>query len=187
MQCDDSLACQGEWLADVVESMEREGKELVVGTSIQVGWSILRLVQVNAQLELCEPDFANNPYEDISHDTSTTLKILMRQNELLSKLGCSGAIARFDEKIVLEKGCLDVNDIYAERQSQKSGDSGWFIGSVDGEGKKEICDLEAIKLYQLLQLRTHILDVMNLPVGCLVVWNGNDIDSIMDSENRSLL
>lgn len=186
LQCHESLVSQGEWLADVVSSMERQGTKLVEGTTIQVGWSILRLVKVNSNLELCEPDFSNDSYGYMSHDTSTTLRVINSQNQLLTRIRCLGVTARFDEKIILKKGCLEEARIYAERQNPKLGDSGWFIGSVDGDDARETSDLEAIQLYQLLQLRPHILSAMALPIGWMVVWNGTDIEAVLDTENRNV-
>lgn len=190
LSCEPRLESQGNWLADLVSSMEAKSSGLHDGMTIQVGWSVTKLIQVGNDLVLHEPDFARNPFDDYRPSVDTTLAVLVTQVDLLSKLKCKGVQARFDDKIVVQRGCLSHDRIYAERAEPKPGDSGWYIGSAErGITSAEppaSSELEAIWVYELLRLRPSVLEALALPVGWLVVWNGTNIEGIADHENRNV-
>lgn len=190
LSCEPNLESHGVWLAGLVSSMETKNPGLYDGVTIQIGWSVLKLIQVGNDLVLHEPNFSGNPFVEYRPSVSTTLAVLAMQTALLSKLKCDGLPARFDDKVVIQKGCLSHNHIYAERSTPKPGDSGWYIGSAEEKssmaGPPPVSELEAIWVFELLRLRPSVLEAMALPAGWLLRWNGSDIDAIADEENRNV-
>jgi len=190
LSCDSRLESQGNWLANLVSSRENTSPGIQDGITIQVGWSVTKLIQVGDDLVLHEPDFDRNPFTDYRPNVSTTLLVLGMQLDLISRLKCEVNTARFDDKIVVQKGCLADDRIYAERKTPSPGDSGWYIGSAEERASTgappPVSELEAIWVYELLRLRPSVLEALALPVGWLVRWNGATIDALADHEDRNV-
>lgn len=184
VQCSSALAAQAEWLLDTIGAFAQEGKGLADGVRVQVGWSLLTLQQRDAGLVVCEPAFADDPASGLSEDLTTTLTVLAQQRDILARLGVTGQPAVFNEKIVLYRGALDVEHIYLERNAPTPGDSGWYIGPVEGGEADEDADpndvYEAILVYHLLRTRPSLLQVLALPPGYLVVFQGQQIEAVLD-------
>jgi len=185
LACNDDLDHQGQWLLDLIASRDQAGPGLASGTTVQVGWSVLTLAATaNGVLEVREPDFDTDPLTATRAEVSTTLRILAAQTDLLRRVGSEGLAARFDEKVVVQKGCLAEPGIYAQRSEPTPGDSGWYVGLADGPAAAGAEDLEAIRLHQLLVLRPHLLAAMALPVDWICVWQGDELRGIADDRNQ---
>lgn len=185
LACQDDLAHQGQWLLGVIASRDGSGPGLADGTTVQVGWSVLTLAATaGGELQVREPAFDANPLASTQADVSTTLRILAAQTDLLRRVGSEGLAARFDDKVIVQKGCLADPGIYAQRSQPAPGDSGWYVGLADGPAAAGAEDLEAIRLFQLLTLRPGLLAAMALPVDWVCVWQGEDIRGIADDRNQ---
>jgi len=151
---------------------------------------VVKLIQVGSDLVLHEPDFDGNPFTDYRPSVSTTLMVLGMQIDFLSRIKCEGSTARFDDKIVVQRGCLARDRIYAERKTPSPGDSGWYIGSAEEASSTgeppPASELEVIWVYELLRLRPFVLEALALPVGWLVRWSGSTIDAVADDEDRNV-
>lgn len=189
LTCSDELLAQGDYVADLIARHAVQGSDFVNGATFQVGWSILKLVMSGHQLELQEPDYAGNPFRDHRSDISASLRVLLAQNELVRQTHADPWAARFDEKIVVQKGCLSKNRVYMERSPQPSaGDSGWCIGEAGSEQSAPApSDLESLYSFQLLSLRPALLSCLLLPPGWLVVWQGQKIEAVVNAENQVVL
>ena len=187
LNCDSRLESQGNWLANLVSSHEAKPPGLHEGVRVQVGWSVTKLMRIGDELVLHEPDFSGNPFVDYRPDVTTTLTVLAMQFDLMSKLKCEVCEVRFDEKVVVQRGCLTHERIYAERQKPTPRDSGWYIGSAEAapteRGPPPTSELEAIWVFDLWRLRPVVLAAMVLPMGWLVRWKGLEIDGIADHQN----
>ncbi len=184
VRCADTLASSAEWLLGVVAAFDGRGKGLADGVIVQVGWSLLRLRKDGGDLTVCEPDFDANPFRDFRDDVTCTLTVLARQNLVHQRLGIERTPVRYDDKVVLRKGCLSLKRVYAQRQEPDEGDSGWYVGPVDDPGGvpgRE--DLEARYVFQLLRERPALLDIVALPEGYLVVFDGEQIEAVLDADN----
>lgn len=185
LSCHGDLDHQGQWLLDLIASRDQAGPGLASGTTVQVGWSVLTLAATaNGVLEVREPAFDTDPLTATRAEVSTTLRILAAQTNLLRRVGSEGLAARFDDKVVVQKGCLAEPGIYAQRSEPTPGDSGWYVGLADGPAAAGAEDLEAIRLYQLLVLRPHLLAAMALPVDWICVWQGDELRGIADDRNQ---
>lgn len=187
LTCRDEFEDQAIWLAKLVEERAPTKIELGAGATFQVGWSILKLIETSAGLALCEPDFDSDPFNHFRNDVSTTLAVLLQQRDLLFKLGCDPVDIRFDDKVVMLKGCLEEQGIYGERSQPKKGDSGWYFGPTRDHPTPDSGDLEAILVFQLLHRRPHLLHAMCLPVNWIVVWAGTEIKGIANEDNQEVL
>lgn len=187
LNCRDELTEQGAWLCAVVESIGQRQSSLVEGATFQVGWSVMKMVRTTKGLVLCEPDFDNDPFRNFREDVSATLAVLSAQRDLVSKVGCSPVDIRFDDKVVMLKGCLGEPGIYGERSDPKKGDSGWYFGPTREHPTPTVNDLEAVWAFELLHKRPPLLSAMCLPPNWMVVWDGNEIVGIADPNNQERL
>jgi hypothetical protein len=190
VRCDDSMEARARWLADTMAEYFVRGRGLGDGSFVEVGWSILRLArQPDASLLVQEPDFGKNPFQEFRDEVTTTLKVLSAQENLHGQLGVQSTRCRFDQKVVLRKDVLSETSIIAIRQDPTERDSGWYIGPADTTrpaSPPPVEDLEAIYLYQLIELRPSLLVAMALPAGYMVKWSGDEIQAMADGENRNL-
>jgi hypothetical protein len=209
LHCDNRLAEQAEWLMTMVEQFGST-EALEDGTTIELGFSILTLVADGTTLDVCEPDFDNEPFERVVDDVSRTLWVLLMQNEIIVSTGTAelAAVPRFDDTIILEKGVLEADHIYLERMSEDDDDdddleedndedgeirdSGWFCGIVgsdegeDGDDEAQMENFEAKYIYELLKHRPTLLSVMSLPVGYAAVFEGDEVEEIFNDEGESI-
>jgi hypothetical protein len=76
------------------------------------------------------------------------------------------------------------------RRERLSGDdSGWFVGVAETGQLQPVTSTggyEAVYSYQLLRRRPSLLVVLGLPVGCIVIFNGSQIESAVDPENHPI-
>jgi hypothetical protein len=183
VNCRDDLIAQATWLSTVIENLDESQMHLVAGATFQIGWSVLKLVQTPQGLTLCEPDFDNDPIHNFREDVSSTLDVLQEQQGLVSKVGCSPVDIRFDDRVVILKGCLEESGIYGERSQPEAGDSGWYFGPTREHRPPTVDDLESMLAYQLLHRRPQLLSAMCLPINWMVVWEGQKIVGIADANN----
>jgi hypothetical protein len=181
--CEEQLREQAEWLSDVASSYGAKP-----GSTIQFGWSVLKFVPIDGELVLCEPAFSGSPLQDFRPDVSTSLGVSALQAQLLSRAGCTGEPTRFDDRILIQKGCLENPRVFGSRQEPKPTDCGWYIGPAmphGGGGPMDapgVDDLEAVWSYQLLEVRPVLLSMLGLPAGWLCIWNGTTIESLVDPD-----
>lgn len=186
LQCRDDLEPQA---SDMLGHLERtftsQSERLKHGFKIQWGWSVLCLMDRTPDLILCEPNFRGNALLEWNDDVSTTITVLLQQVGFLRSIEFPASdcvTARFDDKIVLSKGCLSDRRIYLERIKVSRGrpgqvdDSGWYMGPVPPPEDKP--EYQAMRVYQLLGLRAAALRVLELPPGFLVVLDGDEIEGI---------
>jgi hypothetical protein len=119
------------------------------------------------------------------------LTLEREQNKLIKKLGITPLYSELNDKIVIKKGVFDVENIYMARTTEPlDGDSGWYIGDVNIPKNFDPNDknnFEAIYVVDLLTLRQSLAKYTMLPVGYMVIVNGDELVSICDEKNKQVL
>ena len=139
-------------------------------------------------LVVVEPDFWGNPFQDRRPQLNHTLHVLKEQTALLQHLGIAGETTPYDSQVLIAKGCLGERDVYLEKKTpQNNQDSGWFIGSVDGEEALTEDDLDVIYVFELLRERPGLMKALALPVGSLVVFQGDALQAVFNARGDNLL
>lgn len=185
----DGLGDHAEWLLHAVKSFDGRGKGLVDGATIQIGWAVLSLRQRGSELWICEPNFSKDPLKDIRPDVTVTLMVLGQQREVMARLGegLDFLAVRFDEMILIAKGCLAEPRLYLHHRWEKEGtDSGWYIGVVDQELENTPDNFEKIFAYQLLQSRPELLQVLILPREYIAYFDGERLEGISDENDEEV-
>jgi hypothetical protein len=176
-------------LFNKLAELDKIGPAITNGSSIQFGWSRLLLKGNEDELIIYEPDFSGNPFKDYVPSIDNTLKILVEQAVLLNNFGIEGVTAKYSDKIVITKNCLSKSKIYLERtSSDEEDDSGWFIGEVDDINTDDSIDnYDVIYVFQLLNIRPTLMQVLVLPPGFLVVFFQDQLIQIFDNEGKNIL
>ena len=183
--CEEDLRPQAESVLEKLAELDRGGPRLQDGTQIRFGWSLFRLKAEGEILVVCEPDFVGNPLLNFIPSIDTTVRVLRDQSRLLTLAHVDGNASNFDDKIVLQRGCLDIQRVYLERRpAQQAHDSGWYIGPTESSARSE--DFEAIYVYQLLLARAALIQVLALPWHYLTVFDGDRLQSIVNEKNEEI-
>ncbi len=155
------------------------------GYRIQIGFSIFTMYKNENGYSILAPDYSKNPLTDNTEDLSAALIIQLEQGMFLHSVGLEGEQVSYLDKIVCNKGVLDTDKIYMERtDGYKKGDSGWYIGAVEGNNQSE--ELEAFYAFQVIKSRPSIIKVLALPSGYLAVFNGDELEAVVNERNEEI-
>ncbi len=134
-----------------------------------------------------EPDFFGDPFHDLREDVTCTLAILMAQLAVVNRLDVKPVEVRFDDKMVLVTGCLGERRVYLQRLEPRPGDSGWYVGPVDGPAPEDNPDsYEVMYVFQLLRTRPFLLQLLALPPDYLAILDGDEIGAVVDPGNNDV-
>ena len=87
-----------------------------------------------------------------------------------------------DDKVVIAGGRQGQRRIYLERiGATEKGDSGWYIGVIDDI---ETPGYEGVRVADLLETHPDFSAILTLPVGCLVVLDGDSVEAIVDPDDK---
>ena len=185
IEANGNLKSQAEWLLGLLARLERDKSVLRDGARIQVGWVLLTVRESAGVVSLLGPSFGRDPLRELTRDLSVPLEVQAKQNDVLRTVGVEGEPVSFCDKVVLAKGVLGKSHIYLERTADRSeGDSGWYIGAVDEDASHR--ELEARMVFELLELRPALLQVLALPSGHLVVFRRDAIEAVLNPEDQNL-
>lgn len=162
-----------------------EGRKLVDGFSLQVGWTIYFLSKKEDGYHLFAPNYNENPFENTTEDLTVALWIQLQQSRFLRKLNLSGEAIKFSDKIVTAKNIAQVDNIYLQRSGDcEKGDSGWYIGPVNKDDDTE--ELEAFYAYQLLKLRPELIKALVLPFEYMAIFEKDEIKAILNENDEDI-
>lgn len=182
VKCEKSFELQADWLLELLEKTENKNGYLKNGYKIQIGWTIITLNECDNEVTVLAPDYDTNPFVNTSEDLTVSLSIQLKQNYCLNRLQLEGEAALFKDKIVVAKGAILSRKVYLERSKDAVvGDSGWYLGLVEESEQPQ--ELEAYYVYQLLKIRPSLLQALAIPRGYLVVFNGDEIESVLNEED----
>ena len=179
--CADMVQSQCRGMLAAVASLAGQGSGIADGVKVQFGWSVLTIRQEGSNFRVCEPDFDGDPFTQVRPDVTCTLAVLAMQVGVVRRVGVDPVEVRFDEKVVLRRGVLAEPHVFLNRGQPTEGDSGWFVGPVEGPeyDPDDLSQFEAIRVYELWRERRPLLSVLGLPPGHIAVFRGDTIESVM--------
>jgi hypothetical protein len=183
-ECADFLRPQAAAMLETLAALAGKGKGLADGVAVQFGWSVLRLRRRGGELAVCEPDFAGDPFDADSRDLTRTLGVIAQQCEFLARHNAEPLDVRFDEKVIAAKGCLDRPAVFLARSAPVPGDSGWYVGPLDGPPGDDAAGFEAVFVYELWSKRKALLPVLPLPPGWVVEFDGDAVKAVVPPPTR---
>ncbi|HEY7424619.1 MAG TPA: hypothetical protein VH682_10355 [Gemmataceae bacterium] len=183
VRCPELLRKQGEFLIELLKETRDQGGFLGNNTTVQFGWSLLRLRQEGSELIVCEPDFDGDAVSGVVPHVTRSLIVQTQQSDVLCLVQAEPAAIWFQDTVLLTDGCLEQPLIFMTREvPSRKGDSGWGIGYKEDPGLA--CADHYIPLFELVRRRAALLQVMLLPTGWSVNFDGDLIDSIFNPDNN---
>lgn len=96
-------------------------------------------------------------------------------------------IVRFQDTILIRKGCLSEPRLFLHHRWEVEGsDSGWYIGMEGEEPDDRPENFEKIYAYQLLDSRPELLSVLVLPLNYIALFDGDEIEGILDENDMDV-
>lgn len=108
--------------------------------------------------------------------------------EFADRVGVMPEMTFFQDKTVLEKGCLSADKLYMTRgvPDREKADSGWFAGAQQ-RNNEAAAEFEAIYAFQLLINRPSLFPALILPTGFMVMVGQERIEGVMNSSNELVM
>jgi hypothetical protein len=186
--CDPRLRTQVELLFDAVDGMRRQGARIRAGLRVPAGWTTLTLAAGDGGLVVREPDYdARDPERQTRPDITISLDVLDRQTRVLADVGVEGQALDFDEHVLLVRGVLDRERVYLVRVQSPGGRStGWRVAPTEGEDEGLEMEVESVPLWTLVRARPALLRAMLLPPGYMVFFRRDEIEAIVDPDDRQV-
>ena len=155
--------------------------------TIQWGWSPLVLRARGHDLVLCEPDYAEAPFDahvwDVGFTLQTTLMhFLTSEITSTEACGCSATDVVAYVPGVLERPSVVLRRFHA---TDEDGFSGWIVGPDDPDAfaaAVEAGDLDGMRSGDLARVRTPLLKVLVLPPGFTVRFEAHAVVSVLDPD-----
>ncbi len=102
----------------------------------------------------------------------------------IAGLGLAAAPPAPDSRLVLAAGSETASRLYLERgESAGPQDSGWYVGSVEGGLP---ANLTAIRVGDLLIQGPQWEQILDLPVGTLIVLQGDSVEALLNGRDTIL-
>lgn len=156
------------------------------GFKVQIGWNLFILLEDEEGFQVVVPDYTTNPFKEITKDLTIALWVYFEQASILRKFHLDGEMVSFQDKVLCEKGVLNLETLYLERRSKsEEGDSGWYIGSVENSIVEK--EYEVYYTYEILKIRLEIMKILVLPIGYLVVLEKDELKAILNDKDINLL
>ena len=182
---DPELVHHGKWLLSAIEEMHHKGPPLSDGSTIEMGWSVLNCIQRDdGVLEICEPNFANNPLCEIVNTTNVTLTVLSQQNSNHDRLSVPRCHVRYDQTLIIDPDIYCIDKIYMVRNEPSiSTSSGWYIGNDESPSADNV---KTIFVYDLLNISLAALSLVALPQGYFAIIDDGKIVTIADEAENEI-
>jgi hypothetical protein len=183
VNAEENLEQQVNLLFEMLSNIEEQ--RLISGFSLQIGWSVYYLREENEnEFLVTTPDYLDNPFEKVTTDLTLSLWVQLEQTHLLRMFQLEGMTTKFSDKIILERDVLDCDKFYLQRTGGvEKGDSGWYVGTVDGESN----DIYAIYAYELFKTNPQIIKLLALPNDYMVIFVKGEVKSIVNADNKNIL
>jgi hypothetical protein len=184
-EVDDDLEPAGrDVLAELAECDQR-GPRLATGSKVSFGWTMLILEETEpGVLAVREPRYAADDPRETQYGVSETVRVLVGQLAVCKLAEVAPRAAWFGSAVAMDPAALTASKVYLQRHEPTSEiDSGWYLGCVDGDGPA-IDELRRIGVWQIIAQRRALSSALALPPGYLAVFVDDQIDAIVDADNR---
>lgn len=162
-------------------------ENLVDGRGITLHGNLFVLRATDDGLTVLAPDYHADPFADLTEDLSEALWVMDSQAQVLRRFGAEGRPTRWDDTLVVQKGALDTEAVYLHRTAtDREHDSGWYVGTVGGDGAPGAGALERIRAYELLTRRRALVPLLGLPDAHLAIVVGDRIDGVQGPDGEML-
>ena len=174
----------------VLKDLDKEENVIQENHTIRIGYMLYKVVLKDNYYKLLTIDLSDNSFNTFTDDLSVSLNYLFRQSDIINKTKINGnqiLDTYFDEDMIISKQALNNKKQYMLREEKNGNDCGWYLGAVGEQKTNNPDDYVKIKTYKLKDICDIAIDVLQLPVGTLVIIDNNKIVDIVDKDNNKLI
>lgn len=134
-------------------------------------------------------DYRKNPVRDRTDNATLSLIVQNMQREAVQVAKVKPEGCTFKDTILVLKDAIEAEEVYMHRKDvAKDGDSGWYFGLLDDpkEEERPLSDFQAVPSYKLMEFRMGAMRVLQMPVGTVAVFKGNEMTALVDGEDKAL-
>ncbi len=134
-------------------------------------------------------DYSKNPARDRTDNATTSLITQNMQRECVQVANVKPEGCTFKDTVLVLKEAINAEEVYMHRKAAtKDGDSGWYFGLLDDpkEEDRPLSDFQVVPSWELLKIRMGAIRVLQMPVGTVAVFKGNEITAMVDGEDKPL-
>ena len=134
-------------------------------------------------------DYNKDPARNRTENTTLSLITQNMQREAVQVAKVQPEACTFKDTILVLKEAINAEDVYMHRKDKtKDGDSGWYFGLLDDpkEEERPLTDFQVMPSYQLMKIRMGAVRVLQMPVGTVAVFKGNEMTALVDGEDKPL-
>lgn len=180
----------------ILENLDKGENVIQENHTIRISYMFYKIIMKNNIYKLLVIDLNDSSFNTFTDDLSISFNYFLRQSDIINKTRTNNEVINtfFDDYMVISKRLYNnkqlLNDkkLYMIREELKEKDCGWYLGIV-GEKPNPNNPDEYIKIrtYQLKDICDIAINVLQLPVGTLVIIDNNKIIDIVDKDNNKLI
>ena len=173
----------------ILEDLDKEENVIYENHTIRNGYMLYKVEVDNNDYKILTIDINNNNLDSFTDDLSNTFNYFQRQIDIINQTKISSNLVidtYFDEDMIISKQSLNNKKLYMLREEKSGNDCGWYLGAVGEQKTNNPDDYVKIKTYRLKDICDVAIDVLQLPVGTLVIIDNNKIIDIVDKNNNKL-
>lgn len=174
----------------ILEDLDKEENVIQENHTIRIGYMLYKVVLEDNNYKLLTIDLSDKTLNTFTDDLSVSLNYLFRQSDIINKTKINGnqiLDTYFDEDMIISKQTLNNKKLYMLREEKNGNDCGWYLGVVGEQKTNNPDDYVKIKTYRLKDICDVAIDVLQLPVGTLIIIDNNKIIDIVDKNNNKLI
>jgi len=110
-------------------------------------------------------------------------ELSVQEREIIGQLAAAGGAFTGQEKVIVAKPAGTPRRVYLERVGLSDEAEGlWYVGAGEGD----LIGYEAISIATLLEMRPDFAELVNLPIGYLVMISDGQMEAIVDAAGRTV-
>lgn len=178
------------YFVKILENLDNEENAIKENHTIRIGYMLYKVEVDNNDYKILTIDINNNNLDSFTDDLSNAFNYFQRQTGIINQTKISSNLVidtYFDEDMIISKKSLNNKKLYMLREEKNGNDCGWYLGVIGEEKTNNPNDYVKIKTYRLKDICDVAIDVLQLPVGTLVIIDNNKIIDIVDKNNNKLI
>ena len=173
----------------ILEDLDKAENVIKDNYTLRIGYMFYKVILDGQDYKLLTIDLNNNNLDTFTDNLTNSFNYFTRQANIINKTKTQNQVINtyFDEDMIISKQTLNNKKLYMLREEKNNNDCGWYLGVIGEEKTNNPNDYVKIKTYRLKDICDIAIDVLQLPVGTLVIFDNNKIIYIVDKDNNKLI
>lgn len=181
-----------EFFLELLGKQEQECRCVEDEAVLQIGWSAYRVKKdedAENSYQLIALDYQKDPFTDNTEDLTLSIALFGQMTGVCKELkAMSRQQTTFQDRIMISKKAREEGQLFLLRQEEKhDNDCGWYLGCLSEEKPShDPEDFEMVYTYELINICSMAIGLLNLPVGYMAIIVNDTIMSIANENNEEV-